>query len=63
MQARRHTLANALRVAAKVYEDDANTSSRIPNHQRIEQTFRDQANQAKALADEIENAENIRLSD
>jgi hypothetical protein len=57
MVAKRHTLVNALRVAAEEY---AKAALIDPN---LRQTFEDQAVVAIDLALEIENAETIRLED
>lgn len=60
MIAKRHTLANALRVAAEQYAADS-VSSAV--HPRIAESFKSQAAEAIALADAIEQADTIRLED
>jgi hypothetical protein len=59
----RHTLANALRCAAEVYKIDARTASTIPGHERVERAFKDQAIEAAAIAEQIEQADMIRIED
>lgn len=63
MIAKRHTLAAALRVAAAQYEQDASGLGQDPRHQRLALCFKDQAADAKRLADEIEQADVIQLED
>lgn len=63
MIANRHTLANALRIAAKAYNDSSHRVSCIPGHDRMEKAFVNQEREALALADEIEQADSIRLED
>lgn len=65
MIAKRHTLANALRVAAEQYDSAAHTSSCLPapGGPRLEQGFICQAKEARELADAIEQADAVRLED
>lgn len=71
MIAKRHTLANALRVAAEQYDADALAHSKPPpegvmdpaGRARLVQCFTDQAADVRRLADEIEQADTIRLED
>jgi hypothetical protein len=72
MRAKRHTLANALRVAADQYEADALVHNTPPadamywsdeGRRRIVETFEQQARDARKLADAIEQAERIELED
>jgi hypothetical protein len=63
MIAKRHTLANALRIAAKQYEDDGRVAAATPRHERMEEMFKEQAREAWVLADEIEQSDSIHLED
>lgn len=63
MIAKRSTLANALRLAALQYDQDAETSARVPGHDRLAESFKTQAREARKLADEIEQAATIGLED
>lgn len=60
MNAKRHTLANAMRVAAEVYDRDS-VNFEIPARTRDQ--FLRQAFEARKLADEIEQADAITLED
>jgi hypothetical protein len=72
MRAKRHVLANALRVAAEQFDADAlvhNDGFVTPGYrtqegrQRVVDQFEAQAREARKLADEIEQAERIELED
>jgi hypothetical protein len=72
MRAKRHTLVNALRVAADQYDADALVHNSPPTdamywspegRRRIVETFERQAIDARKLADAIEQAERIELED
>lgn len=74
MYANRHTLANALRVAAEVYDADAQSQdSHAEQHRvagketsgilRVRDQFREQAHDARKLAASIEEADTITLQD
>lgn len=57
MNAKRHTLINAIRIAAEEYEKAAQID---PN---LRDTFTRQALEAREMADAIEEADTIRLQD
>lgn len=59
MEAKRHTLANALRAAATQYVHDAASVEDA----RLSRQFAMQASEANRLADAIEQADTIRLTD
>lgn len=71
--AKRHTLANALRVAADQYEADALVSSKEPvggegmmspeGRARLVERFEFQAVEVRRLADAIEQSDILRLED
>jgi hypothetical protein len=61
--AKRHTLINALRIAASQYAADAHTCSCTPGHDRMAMDFKAQAGEALGLADQIEQSDTIRLED
>lgn len=63
MHAKRSTLANALRAAAHQYDDDAETCAVASGHERLAESFKTQAAEARKLADDIEQAATIRLED
>lgn len=63
MIAKRHTLANALRNAAASYNDIAFDASCHPGQERLQVQFENQAKEASALADAIEQSDTIRLED
>jgi hypothetical protein len=63
MIAKRHILANALRVAAEQYANDAKTTAAVPGHDRLALQFKAQAGDALSLADQIEQADTIALED
>lgn len=68
MIAQRHTLANALRVAADQYAADAEgfrkyAEGDAPQFKRTVEQFEHQAKEARELADAIEQAATIRLED
>ena len=63
MIAKRHTLANALRVAAAQYNDDAHNAACHPGQDRRRVQFENQAQEAFDLADQIEQEATIRLED
>ena len=65
MIVKRHTLANALRVAAAQYNSDAFDSDCHPGEgqKRLAEGFRRQAKEAFTLADRIEQEATIRLED
>jgi hypothetical protein len=58
--AKRHTLANALRAAAEVFEADSLSQTGNP---RLVEQFSIQAKEARDLATEIEEVDIIRLAD
>lgn len=60
MIAKRHTLTNALRVAAQVFVNDAAISDQP---ERLREGFTRQAAEARKLADDIEQADSITLED
>lgn len=61
--AKRHILANALRVAAVRYQSDAHEYSLVPGHDRIAEQVRLLAKEVKTLADAIEHGDTIHLTD
>jgi hypothetical protein len=72
MIAKRHTLANALRIAADQYDADALVHNTPPadamywsddGRKRLVRCFQDQATDARKLADAIEQAGTIMLED
>lgn len=73
MQAKRHTLANALRVAADQFDADALVHAKEPEggeglmsimaRESMVAQFAHQATEARILADEIEQATVITLED
>lgn len=72
MIAKRHTLASALRVAATQYDDDAlvhGDPGQTPGYETVEgrrrivRQFLWQADQARKLADAVEEADTIKLED
>lgn len=63
MNAKRHTLANALRVAAESYAVIAKDFTKVEGHERVAKQFEEQALAALDMALEIEQAETIRLED
>lgn len=73
MNAKRHTLANALRVAAEQYNADASVHAREPaggeglmsveGRTRLVECFEQQAADVRRLADAIEQAATIHLED
>jgi hypothetical protein len=71
MIAKRHILAGALRVAADQYDADALSHSIAPpenpmpaeGRQRLVDCFAQQALDARALADQIEQSDKIALED
>lgn len=63
MIAKRSTLANALRLAALQYDQDAETSARARGRDRLAESFKAQAAVARKLVDEIEQSDTIRLED
>lgn len=70
MKAKRHTLALALRTAAKVYEEDALKASELKDGKplpegikRLAAQFDMQAKEANELADAIEAADTVVLED
>jgi hypothetical protein len=73
MIAKRHTLSNALRVAAAQYATDAMVQAKEPaggeglmsteGRQRLVDCFNAQAKEAFQLADDIEQANTINLED
>lgn len=65
---KRHTVANALRIAAVQYLADAATfkiyaDGDAPQFRRTQEAFEAQAREATALADEIEQADCLYLAD
>lgn len=52
------TVVNALRVAARVYRDDANESA---GHARLVAQFIKQAEEAEALATDLESRDVVRI--
>lgn len=72
MLAKRHTLANALRVAADQYDADALVHNTPPadamywsdaSRKRLVECFENQARDVRRLADAIEQAATITLED
>jgi hypothetical protein len=63
LRIKRHTLANALRVAAVQYMTDAHSASCIPGHAGLSKQFSDQSREANDLADELEQADDFTLVD
>lgn len=61
--AKRHTLVNALRVAAEIYGSDAHEASCHPGHERVAQAFELQQRNVLKLADQIEQVGSIQLED
>jgi hypothetical protein len=66
---RRNTLTNALRTAASIYDEDANHIIYAKEgdtwlaQDRVVQQFRRQADEARALADTIDQSDKIELRD
>jgi hypothetical protein len=73
MKAKRHTLANALHLAASRYEEDATFLRSAPKpddplrnieaRSRLAEQFERQAKEVRTLVDAIEQADKIRLED
>lgn len=69
MTSKRHLLSSALRVAALQYEADARACTTAQDgvgavpRDRLVQAFKSQAAEVSRLADEIEQADVIRLED
>lgn len=63
MNAKRHVLVNCLRVAADIFGSHATEFEKIPGHQRLADQFKQQADEARKLADDIEEAASIMLED
>jgi hypothetical protein len=66
--ARRNTLTNALRTAAAIYDEDANHIIYAKHENwlepdRVVEQFRRQADEARALADTIDQSDKIELRD
>lgn len=51
----RMTAANALRIAANVYESDAKRAFELAHNERVAQQFQRQAFEARDLAEKLEN--------
>ena len=58
-ESQRQTIINALHVAALQYFADADSLSTVPGHTRMAEQFRKQYDDARALADVIEQAETV----
>lgn len=63
MRAKRNTLVNALHAAADQYHTDADNLVGIPGHAEMLERFKQQATEARKLADDIEQEDVILLDD